>query len=278
MDFFDYSSATIGMTYYNSLNTPGVTIDGSPDSVVTGLPSWEMVTGAQGTLAMAGTFATNIPGFAPTSYYLDDATPPVAQCTGDAFAYGSSGVWLNQNLPCTDAGCAYYLTSTRAIYYDAPSQPATLGSQRALELANPLAFSVQEVLTDVDGDGLIDDDDNCPTVANPGQEDGDGDRLGDACEASVYGTDPADPDTDGDRCFDGWEAPPLDPTDPDDFPDIDLSGAVGFGDFVKILAAWGATSAGPAPPWDPAADLDNSDAVGFGDFVRLLAGWGRVCE
>lgn len=35
---------------------------------------------------------------------------------------------------------------------------------------------------DVDGDGIADEDDNCPRVANPDQVDSDGDGVGDACE------------------------------------------------------------------------------------------------
>ena len=36
---------------------------------------------------------------------------------------------------------------------------------------------------DADGDGLVDDDDNCDSVANPDQADLDGDDKGDACDA-----------------------------------------------------------------------------------------------
>jgi len=75
---------------------------------------------------------------------------------------------------------------------------------------------------DADGDGVCDDDDNCPAIANPDQEDEDEDGIGDACDNCPNDPDKTDPgqcgcgqpdtDSDGDTvadCIDGC------PNDPD---------------------------------------------------------------
>jgi len=48
----------------------------------------------------------------------------------------------------------------------------------------PLAYTVSNgtICMDVDGDGVADNDDNCPAVTNPQQTDTDGDGQGDACD------------------------------------------------------------------------------------------------
>jgi len=145
MDFFDYSAAATGMTYRNSLNPAGVTIDGNPDTVAAGTPTWEQVTGPQGTINQVGTVQTT--GFTPTTtnYYLDDSTPPVTQCTGDAFAYGSSGVTLTGqgggSIPVTDPALAGTATrtGTRVMYFESPGETATDAANRAGQVLSPLA-------------------------------------------------------------------------------------------------------------------------------------------
>jgi hypothetical protein len=59
----------------------------------------------------------------------------------------------------------------------------------------PLGGAV--VITDLDGDGIIDCEDNCPGTYNPGQEDFDGDGVGDACDNCVWVFNPDQLDSNG---------------------------------------------------------------------------------
>lgn len=143
MDFMDYSPAATGMRYRNSLNTAGVIIDGNPDTLTSGLPTWEQITGPQGTVTHVGLLnASFVPG--RTNYYLDDSTPPVTQCTGDAFAYGSSGEWINTTLPCTDPGlsCTATMTGTRVMFFDGPGGTAATAAAHRAHVVTPLQTTV----------------------------------------------------------------------------------------------------------------------------------------
>jgi len=145
MDFFDYSSEleASGMTYRNSLNTAGVPINGVPDSVTAGAPDWELVTGAHGSLVMVGRMDTDA-AITLTSFYEDDMTSPTTQCTGDADAYGSSGLWVASGIPNTDPMMppANFLTGRRTIYYEAPGATVADAALRADFVNNPLEATV----------------------------------------------------------------------------------------------------------------------------------------
>jgi hypothetical protein len=47
-----------------------------------------------------------------------------------------------------------------------------------------VTFTMEVPPVDSDDDGVPDDADNCPAIANPGQEDADSDEMGDACDDS----------------------------------------------------------------------------------------------
>lgn len=75
-------------------------------------------------------------------------------------------------------------------------------------------FGIEPGVTDADGDGVNDDVDNCPAVANADQADLDNDGTGDVCDADI----------DGDGVDNGQDAFP---TDPSEWADSDGDG---FGD------------------------------------------------
>ena len=67
---------------------------------------------------------------------------------------------------------------------------------------------------DTDMDGVPDDQDNCRTVANVGQEDGDDDGIGDACDNCPNNANPGQEDADDDNLGDACDPNP-DQTDGD---------------------------------------------------------------
>jgi hypothetical protein len=61
---------------------------------------------------------------------------------------------------------------------------------------------------DVDGDGIPDAQDNCPTLTNPDQADSDGDGVGNACDNCPTHANPNQADTDGDGFGDACDSTP----------------------------------------------------------------------
>jgi hypothetical protein len=144
VDFFDYSNAARGMGYSNSHNPGPLTIDGDPDVVADTAPVWEKVDGPQGAITHVWSLTTDIAGVTAKLYYEDNDVNPITQCTGDAQALGSSGLWMTSNLPNTDphAGAANRLQARRTIYYEAPARTQSDAQRHAEQVLAPLTVTV----------------------------------------------------------------------------------------------------------------------------------------
>ncbi len=149
---------------------------------------------------------------------------------------------------------------------------------------------------DSDGDGMPDQVDNCPAVANAGQADSDADYLGDACEGA-YGTNAAVADTDGDGCRDGVEvhthlfAPSFggdrNPTSLWDFYDVTGDRVVDLSDTLDVLGYFGDSGTSPAAnlrdraspnalkPWQL---VEANDGIDLTDALANLQSFGHDCS
>ena len=141
MNYWDYSPAASGMRYTNDLNTTGVVVDGTPDTVNAGTPQWEKIDGAQGSLTHVNRLFTSISGITGTNYYADDSTVPnpVTQCTGDQYSYGSSGSWINTAIAGTDPHLGYTdgFHGVETLFYEAPGQTVATAQNHNRQVSNP---------------------------------------------------------------------------------------------------------------------------------------------
>ena len=81
MTYHDLSAAGLGMTYLDSSNPAGVTVDGVPDSLSSAPPGWRLWTGRQGSLVstdrLESSFAAELNAQA-SNWYLDHADTPAS--------------------------------------------------------------------------------------------------------------------------------------------------------------------------------------------------------
>jgi hypothetical protein len=174
----DYDANAIGMTYSNTNNTGGLTIDGVNDpGYVAGPMSWEMITGAQGSVVTTFDVETDIPNFedGSSSYYHDEVNAPVTMCQAceeaptaacpsvvtisDADLIGAHGAAGTTPIPNTDPRMAqpFSLTVSSTHYYEAPGLTVPEAEALVEQAAAPLQVTTAGFpVGDTDGDGCSD--------------------------------------------------------------------------------------------------------------------------
>ncbi len=157
-EVYDYSPEARSMIYHNDVNLDGVLVDGEPDDVIIGPINWEMLTGQQGTLVICHSIDTDIPNYKTVSYYSDDTTPGLTQCSGDQYEFGVSGleIW---DWPNTDPTLGAYNTLTlhRTAFYEMPDRDIDVAMMHHQQVITPLEITVTPLhpaawLIYVDGD------------------------------------------------------------------------------------------------------------------------------
>ncbi len=122
VEHLDFSAAASGMTYRSSTAPAGHLVDGTPDTVSATLPSWEVVSGTQGTMMFAADIKTSIAGGLSSvtdQILLDKLNSPIEQCWGDGHFLGAAGFEIATDLPNTDPflGAAETFQIKRAVRF-----------------------------------------------------------------------------------------------------------------------------------------------------------------
>lgn len=143
--YLDLGREAFGMTFRSPQVPDGVAVDGQPDAIGGGTPTWWTVDGPQGGLGTALTVDTDLT-LSQQTWYEDDLTPATAQCTGDGEAIGEAGATFGA-LACTDPGmlpgsprCTrHFQTSTTTVA--APAGDGALVTEWTRQARSPLDIS-----------------------------------------------------------------------------------------------------------------------------------------
>ena len=151
----DFVTGTSGLTYSDPVNS-NIPIDGKPDAVTpisyttgsTAPASWQLVSGAQGSLVTVRSLDTNIVGLTASTVYEDSNPASPAQCTGDGAAWGENGMNLTApvgSVPVTDptlTATPATLVLTRYRYFQAPNLAASTAAGLSAQALSPIQTSV----------------------------------------------------------------------------------------------------------------------------------------
>ena len=179
-----FSAAGDALVYSTYLGGSGsekgndIVVDGSGCAYITGRTS-------------SGNFPTQN-AYDATANGSDDGFVTKFTMAGNVLVYstylGGSNRDLAEGIDIDASGCAYIIGGT--VSTDFPTLNAYDPSYSGGLYYGDLFVTKLSALQDSDGDGVLDADDNCPSVANPTQEDADADGAGDICDECT--------DTDGD--------------------------------------------------------------------------------
>jgi len=97
--------------------------------------------------------------------------------------------------------------------FSGPHSNQCVGQLDDAGVADATSCGSMSLPNDRDCDGVVDGQDNCPSVSNPNQDNEDGDRFGDACDPCPPVADDNPPDSDGDGVADACDPNPTTPGD-----------------------------------------------------------------
>ncbi|MEZ5181187.1 MAG: hypothetical protein R2702_04835 [Acidimicrobiales bacterium] len=154
MDYIDYSSAAVGMTYRSSTLPGGVTIDGIDDVVPTAPARWEALDGPQGRIYTRVVATTDQPDLATATrhFYEDQQEPTEEQCFGEDSAWlGASGLHVPARIENTDPRTSPFVTfrGVRTTQYlppaSDPSRIPAYADDWARDLERPLELTTSRI-------------------------------------------------------------------------------------------------------------------------------------
>lgn len=187
-DVYDMSdSARDVLTYYSERNQGGALVDGNAEALDNQDPDeWALYEGTAGSLIISWDYETDMTidtvglrydnGNGPAdcdirAYYDDDGAGASHPCTGDGFAYGSSGFTLRTK-QCTDyrydnnnqypecRSTPFFFNIERVHYMKPPGMTIDSAEQYDQYVKNPLQFTV------IDGVGVDVGMSTCPPMEN----------------------------------------------------------------------------------------------------------------